>query len=352
MLFTDSVPHNICILRVSAIGDVINVVPVVRAIQEQSVDTKITWVCGKPEHKILAGIEGVRFVILDKTAGLRGYRDLKRELAGEQFDVLLHMQTSVRANLASTCIRAAIRLGWDKSRSRELHQFFVNRQIQSIAQQHQAQGFLSFARALGLQANEPHWDLPVSQASKEFANKILPGEQATLLISACSSHALRNWSAQRYAAIADYAIDNLAMRVLLTGGSSELEASMGKAIAQSMVNEPINLIGKDTLAQFLALLQQTDVVLSPDSGPLHLANALGKPVIGLYACTYSRRSGPYNSLDLCVDKFTVAARRFLNKNPQDLRWGTRIERKGVMNLIQVEEVIEQLEKAIRYRGQK
>ena len=190
----------------------------------------------------------------------------------------------------------------------------------------------------------------MSQASKEFADKILPGEQLTLLISPCSSHALRNWSAQRYAAIADYAIDNLAMRVLLTGGSSELEDSMGKAITQSMVNEPINLIGKDSLAQFLALLQRTDVVLSPDSGPLHLANALGKPVIGLYACTYSRRSGPYNSLDLCVDKFTVAARQFLNKNSQDLRGGTRIEQKGVMNLIQVEEVIEQLEQAVRYRG--
>ena len=228
MPFTDFVPHNICILRVSAIGDVTHVVPVVRAIQEQSSDTKITWVCGKLEHKILTGIEGVRFVILDKKAGLRGYRDLKRELANEQFDVLLHMQVSARANLASTCIRAAVRIGWDKSRSRDLHQFFVNRQVQSTAQQHQVQGFLSFARALGLQANEPHWDFPISQASKEFANKILPGEQSTLLISPCSSHVLRNWSAQRYAAIADYAIDSLAMRVLLTGGSSKLEASMGE----------------------------------------------------------------------------------------------------------------------------
>ena len=351
MPLTDSVPHNICILRVSAIGDVTHVVPVVRAIQKQSAGTKITWVCGKLEHKILAGIEGVRFIILDKKAGLRGYRDLKRELAGEQFDVLLHMQVSARANLASTCIRAEVRLGWDKARSRDLHQCFVNRQVPSTAQQHQVQGFLSFARALGLQANEPHWDLPVSQASKEFANKILPGKQPTLLISPSSSHVLRNWSAQRYAAIADYAIDSLAMRVALTGGPSELEASMGEAIEQSMTNKAINLIGKDTLAQFLALLQRTDIVLSPDSGPLHLANALGTPVIGLYACTCSRRSGPYNSLDLCVDKFTVAARRFMNKNSQDLRWGTRIEQKGVMDLIQVDEVVERLEQAVRHRDQ-
>jgi heptosyltransferase I len=106
MPLAESGPHNICILRLSAIGDVSHVVPVVRAIQKQIPETRITWVCGKVEHKVLADIEGIRFVIFDKEAGWRGYRDLRRELAGEQFDVLLHMQVAVRANLASTCIRA------------------------------------------------------------------------------------------------------------------------------------------------------------------------------------------------------------------------------------------------------
>jgi heptosyltransferase I len=107
----------------------------------------------------------------------------------------------------------------------------------------------------------------------------------------------------------------------------------------------VNLIGKDTLPQSLALLQRADIVLSPDAGPAHLANALGTPVIGLHACTWSKRSGPYNSLDLCVDKFAAAARQFRGKEPQDLRWGTRIEQPGVMDLIQIDEVIGKLEQA-------
>jgi len=338
---------SICILRLSAIGDVSHVVPVVRAIQQQKPDASITWICGKLEHKVIADIEGIQFVIFDKKAGNSAYRDLRRDLAGERFDVLLHMQVAARANFASICIKAGKRLGWDKARSRDLHQCFVNARVASVAQQHQVQGFLSFARALDLDADEPRWDLPVSDASKEFAEQVLPGEQKTLLISPCSSHVLRNWSAERYAAVADYAIDKLGMRVALAGGPSELEMSTGTKIERSMSHDAVNLIGKDTLPQSLALLQRADLVLSPDSGPSHLANALGTPVIGLYACTWSKRSGPYNSLDLCVDKFSEAARQYRGREPQELRWGTRIERPGVMDLIQVDEVIEKLEQGAK-----
>jgi len=89
------------------------------------------------------------------------------------------------------------------------------------------------------------------------------------------------------------------------------------------------------------------VVLSPDSGPAHLVNALGTPVIGLHACTWSKRSGPYNSLDLCVDKLAEAARRYRNAAPEQLRWGTRIELPGVMDLVQVDEVIDRLDAALK-----
>ena len=336
---------SICILRLSALGDVSHVVPVVRVIQEQAPDIEITWVCGKLEHQILSGIEGVRFVVFDKKAGIRAYRDLRRNLAGERFDCLLHMQVALRANIASTFVNAKSKLGWDKARSRDLHQWFVRGGVVAVPQQHQVQGFLSFARALDLNADEPHWNLPVSDASREFAEQVLPGGQSTLLISPCSSHALRNWSVAGFAAVADYAIDTLGMRVALAGGPSQLEMSTGAAIEESMSREVVNLIGKDTLPQSLALLQRADIVLSPDAGPAHLANALGTPVIGLHACTWSKRSGPYNSLDLCVDKFAEAARQFRGKEPQDLRWGTRIEQPGVMDLIQIDEVIGKLEQA-------
>ena len=127
---------NICILRLSALGDVSHVLPVVRVIQEQAPDIDITWVCGKLEHQILSGIEGVRFVVFDKKAGIRAYRDLRRNLAGERFDYLLHMQVAMRANIASTRIKATTKLGWVKARSRDLHQWFTHGGVVGVPQQH------------------------------------------------------------------------------------------------------------------------------------------------------------------------------------------------------------------------
>ncbi|MDH3632503.1 MAG: hypothetical protein OER98_15380 [Gammaproteobacteria bacterium] len=83
-----------------------------------------------------------------------------------------------------------------------------------------------------------------------------------------------------------------------------------------------------------------------NSTAFKLANALGTAVIGLHASTWSLRSGPYHSLDLCVDKFAEAAQRFRGKSPQELRWGTRIEAPGVMDLVETDAVIERLDFAV------
>jgi len=347
MLPPEAPPKNLCIVRLSALGDVTHAVPVLRAIQRSWPETKVTWVCATLEHQLLSVLDGVRFAILDKKAGWRGYRDLRRQLAGEKFDIMIQMQTSARSNLAGACVKADIKLGWDKARARDLHSFFMTHSIPATTHEHQVQGHLSFARTLGLDADEPVWDFPISEENAALAYNLLPAEQRILLISPCSSHRYLNWLPDRYAAVADYTIAEHGMHVLLIGGGTEIETSLGLAIEQSMTNKAVNLIGKSTLPQLLALLKRADVVLSPDSGPAHLANALGTPVIGLHACTWSKRTGPYNSLDLCVDKFSDAARRFLGKSPEDLRWGTRIEQEGVMDLINTDEVIERLNTAVQ-----
>jgi heptosyltransferase I len=259
------------------------------------------------------------------------------------------MQVSARANLAGACVRAAIKLGLDKARSRDFHQLFMTHAIPAAAKQHQVQSHLSFARALGLAAAEPVWDFPVRPESRRFAEQMLPDDQPTLLISPCSSHEHRNWLPARYAAVADYAISTHDMRVVLTGGPSGVETGMGREIETAMRGKADNLIGRLSLDQLMGLLERADLVLSPDSGPAHMANALGKPVIGLHACTWSIRGGPYHSLDLCVDRFPEAAQKFRNKAPDAIRWGTKIEEPGVMALIQTDEVTERLDFAVRQR---
>ena len=339
-------PEKVCILRLSALGDVTHAVPVVRAIQQHWPQARITWICAKLEHKLLSALEGIDFVVVDKSSGWRGYYRLWRQMAGQRFDIMLQMQTSARANITGAVIRADIKLGWDRLRARDFHRLFMTDAIPQTRFEHQLQGHLSFARSMGIDVSEPEWNFPVSDDAIAFVNSVVPTEQKILLISPCSSHVHRNWRAERYAAVADHAIAQHGMTVVLSGGPSSLERSLGEAIEAASQNSLINLIGKDTLPQLVALLQRADIVLSPDSGPVHLANALGTPVIGLHACTWSRRSGPYNSLDLCVDKFAEAARRYRNSTAEQLRWGTRIEEAGVMDLVEVDEVIDRLELAL------
>ncbi len=343
-------PDKICILRLSALGDVTHVLPVVRAIQQKWPTAEITWVCGAFEYKLLKTIKGIHFVIFNKKEGFKAYLDLWKKLKNTRFDVLLQMQVAARANIASIGIKADIRLGWDKTRSRDLHSLVINHWVAEAKEQHQVAGFLSFASSLGIEVKEPVWDMPVTQDAKNFAEKHIDSDKPVLIISACSSHKLRNWLPERYAGVADYAVNQYGMQVILSGGPSKIEKDMAAEICGFMKQPGLNLVGKDTLEQLPGLLVRATLVLSPDTGPAHLANALGVPVIGLYACTWSKRSGPFNSLEYCVDKFEQAAQDFLNQSASSLRWGAKIEQTGVMALITVEEVCEQVDQVMQQGG--
>jgi len=338
----DHQAESICILRLSALGDATHVVPVVRAIQDQWPGTKITWIIGKLEHRLLSALAGVEFIEFDKRGGWAAVSALREELRERRFDVLLHMQVAARANLLSRLIRAPVRLGWNRERSRDFHHWFTRQQVANVPFQHQVQGFLEFPRALGLAADTPRWDLPIAPEAQSWAEEQLSGDKPVLLISPCSSHVLRNWRSEYYAVVGDFASEEMGMQVILSGGPSELEVGMGQEIETNMKTACLNLVGKDTLEQSKAMLRRADLVISPDSGPAHIASALATPVIGLYAATWSRRSGPYNSLGLCVDRYEEAARKYRNREASELRWGHRIEEPGVMDLIQPDDVIERI----------
>lgn len=336
-------PESLCILRLSALGDVTHMVPVVRSIQRQWPQTRLTWCIGGFEQKLLGDLDGVEFIPFRKGRGLQGYRDLHRALRGRRFDALIHAQVALRANLASLAVPARVRLGYDRARAKDLHGLFINRRIPAAEGQHVLDSFFSFAETLGVSHRELRWDIPVPEEAEGFAARHIPDGQPTLVISPCSSHALRNWLPARYAAVADHAIARHGYRVILSGGPSALEREMGEAIQAHMGERALNLIGKDTIKQLLALLRRADIVISPDSGPMHMATAVGTPVIGLHAASNPARSGPYLSREWCVDRYDEAARRYLGRPAAALKWGTKIEKPGVMALIDTESVIAKLD---------
>lgn len=342
-------PASICILRLSALGDATHVVPLVHTLRDAWPDVRITWIVGKVEAKLVGELPGVEFVVFDKRAGLAGWRAVAAALRGRVFDVLLHCQVALRANLLSALVRARRRIGYDPARAKDLHGLFVRERIPARRGEHALDAIGSFCEPLGLRQTRVRWDLPVSDADEAAARALLPGDQPTLLVNPCSSHLLRNWRPERYAAVADHAIARHGLRVAICGGRTELERRTADAILAAMKQPAVDLVGRDTLKQFLALARRAVALLTPDSGPMHMANAMGTPVIGLHAASNPARSGPYSSRAWCVDRYDEAARRFRGVPAEALPWGAKIEVPGVMDLVETEAAIERLDALLAAR---
>ena len=341
-------PRSLCLLRLSALGDVTHVLPLLHTLRSAWPEVAVTWVIGKGERRLLDGLPGVRFVEYDKKTGLAGMRAMRREL-GQRFDALLQLQVSARANLLSAFIPARRRIGYDRSRSKEGHGLFVRERIPDRPGIHVLDAIGSFAEALGLQRDAVVWNLPVPDEAHAWARAQWDDDgRRTLMVSPCSSHALRNWRAERHAALADHAAAQ-GWRIVLCGGRSALERDTGDAILAAMRARDgvLDLIGKDTLKQLPALLARADLLVTPDSGPMHIANAMGTKVLGLHAASNPNRSGPYSDRRYCVDRYDDAARKFRGKPASELKWGSKIEAEGVMDLATVDDAIAAFE---RYRA--
>lgn len=338
-------PESVCILRLSALGDVCHTVPLLRALQDALPDTRLSWIIDRSCHPLVGRIDGVEFIVHDKRAGLRGLLALRRELAARRFDALLATQRSARANLVAALVRARLKVGYDRARAREGHALVTGARIRGgAADQHAMDCILSFLEPLGLTVPAaPRWDFPLEEADLAWAREQIPDGDRCLLISPASSFAQRNWRAGHYATVADHAARRHGLRVLLCGGPGKAERQLGDRILAAMKEPATDLIGRDTLQRFLALLGRAVLVLTPDSGPAHMATAMGAPVLGLYAATDCRRSGPYHSRQWCVNAFDEAARRYAGREAGALRWGRHLHVDGVMDLVRPEAVIERLD---------
>ena len=169
-------PESLCILRLSAIGDTCHVVPVVRTLQRVWPATRLTWIIGRLEARLMTLLPGVEFITIDKRAGLAAARAVRRALRGRRFDVLLHMQLSLRASLVS--LRCARRCVWGSiARARaSCNGCSPTRSIAPRVNEHvldSFQGFLGGARDC-----EPvrcEWNLPLPPEARAVRGGADPG---------------------------------------------------------------------------------------------------------------------------------------------------------------------------------
>ena len=342
-------PRHIGILRLSALGDVCNLVPTVRALQRQWPEARITWIVGKAEYSLLDGLDGVELVVYDKATGFAGMREIWRQLADVRFDVLLHMQQALRASVLSLGLKCDVRVGYDKARAKDWQHWFTHRQLAPHPRAHVLESFMDFARLLGVEDTRLDWSLPVPESAYDEARQ-LTGDRSYLVISPCANPRLRNfrnWSAEGYAAVIEHAWQRHGLRTVMSGGGSPQERDMGEQIRRLCPDiEIIDAIGRTSLKGLLALLDRARVVIAPDSGPVHMANALGTPTLGLYATTNPDRAAPYLWRDHVVNRYPDAVRRYLKKPIEAVSWGTRVRHADAMALITLDDVVEHLDRLI------
>lgn len=347
-------PQSVCILRLSALGDVCNLVPVVRTLQTYWPHTRITWIIGRLESQLVGDIEGVEFVVYDKKTGLKGILQLRKTLVGRRFSVLLHMQAALRASLISLAIPAEIKLGFHPRMAKDFQWLFTQAVTGELNHPHVVDGFFSFLDAIGLDQRDLRWGIPIPEDARKYARRLAHEvETGYMVVSPCTSDRFRNWRnwpAQKYAQLINYAADRYGVRTLLTGGTSPIESDIGRQIMRLAGHQPLNLIGQTDIKQLLAIVAQSIAVVSPDSGPIHLANAVGVPPVGLYASSNPLRTGPYLHRKWVVDAYPEAIRNTFGKSVDNVPWGKRVRDPGAIALVTLKAVKEKLDDVFTNRN--
>lgn len=343
-------PQRICLLRLSALGDVCLTVPLVRALQRAFPQASITWITTPAMLGLLDGLDGVEFVLTEKANHPFAYWRFYQRMKRRSFDVLLAAQASFRAHFFYPLIRAPRKIGFASDEARDSHGWFVNEHIPG-GRDHLLDSFLKFALALGVERPAVEWRLPIGEADEKFARDRL-SDGSWLAVNPMASKPERTWLADRYAAVIDTAVARWNCNVVLTGGPGLRERAFAQEVLGLVRTAPrvLNLVGQTTPKQLAAVLARTKVLVAPDTGPVHIATAVGTPVVGLYAVAPPELSGPYHSPELVVNRFPEAVRAILGRDPQQVRWKTRVKSPRAMQLITIEDVLAKLQAVLAPRG--
>jgi heptosyltransferase I len=330
---------SICVVRLSALGDVLMLVPLIRTLQTHLPEAKLTWIISRPAYDLVEGMEGIEFICIEKPQTLTDFWKFKKQMGSRQFDVLLAPQASFRTNLLYPLIKAKRKVGYDAHRAKDGHRWFVKESISS-GREHTLEGFLKFAEPLGISDKVIDWDLPIRTCDYEWADKHLPKVGPILVVNPAASKSERSWIAERYIAVLAQALEKWQVQVVLTGGPGDEDRFLADCILK--VIPATDLVGKTKPKQLLAVISKAKAVLCPDTGPSHMAAAVNTPVVALHAVTNPFISGPYTFQNLVVNRFPQALEQNVSQSYEGHIWGTQVHGKESMQLITVEDVMTKL----------
>jgi heptosyltransferase I len=325
--------ERVCVVMLSTVGGAVWTLPLVNAIKRARPDTRISWVIQPGPAALVEGHEAIDELIpFDRSRGLTAFLDIRRRLRHEPFDVAVAPQSYLKAGIVTSFVRAPVKLGVSRAQARDANWLFTTHQLPSARPQHAQDDFLDFARALGVDPEPPQWKLgpwPSERAwQKDFYSAF---DRPVAAIVVASTDAERNWPAERTAQLCDALWFDYGLEPVLVGGTSPRELLAKSVIDANARREPRSALGSG-LRRLVGILDGAALVISPDTGPLHVAAALDRPVISLMGHTNPKRKAPYRRFsDLVVDAFSDPGERYT---------ADEANRPGRMARISVRDVLE------------
>ncbi len=326
----------------SAVGSTVQGMPVVASLRRAWPAAHIAWIIQPGPETLMRGRPDVdEFILFHRERGARAYADFRRTIRDRRFDVVIDLQPVFKGALVTRLIRAPIRLGYDRTRATDLSWLATNRRIPSRPLAHVQDELFQFLDVLGVEVHR-EWDFHLTETERREQTAWRESiERPVLAVITRSSLRARNWTLDGYARVIDIARHDLGLDPILLGGDWEGELADAQRLGELCAVEPRSALG-GSLRQLAWRLDASDIVLSPDTGPLHMAVALDTPTIGLYGHTDPKRSGPYGRFaDLTIDRYS---------RPGETG-ASRAARRGNMVKIEVEDVVEKLELAMRRYGE-
>ncbi|MEX2049558.1 MAG: glycosyltransferase family 9 protein [Gemmatimonadota bacterium] len=294
----------------SAIGDAVHVLPVANALRRAWPQSRITWVLQPGPHALVAAHPAIDdFVVFHRRRGLsawQSYHELRQRLHGRRFDLLLGLQVYLKAGLVTALVPARIKLGFDRRRARDAQWLFTNRRIPARAPGHVQDQYLEFLEYLGVDPHPVTWGLTFTDSEREAQAAFF----GTLDRPACAvvvgtSREDKDWPPERYARVLERVEREHGLRPVLVGGPARAERAMAHRVLELTEARVVDALGDD-LRRLAWMVEGSALVISPDTGPLHIARALETPVVSLFGRTNPKRSGPYRAYhDLIVDGYAA-----------------------------------------------
>jgi heptosyltransferase I len=280
----------------SAVGDAVHVLPVVNAIKRADPQSHITWVLQPGPATLVEGHPAVDEIVrFDRSRGWRAFVDVNETFRGQRFDVVLGLQDYFKAGILTAIAPAPLKLGYDRARARDANWLFTNTRIPPHEPQHIQDEYFEFLIALGIEPQPVRWRIGPWDDEREWQREFTKQfDRPIVSLVIGTSREQKDWIAERWGELADALSGRFGLQPVLVGGRSPREEATERVMLERTRHKPVSALNSG-LRRLVSILDASALVISLDTGPLHVAVALERPVISLLGFSNPLRTGPYRA---------------------------------------------------------